>query len=452
MEKDIKRYYEEYLSYNNITKRTELIIQGTRHVKQFNWFKILREYEVFLPEDYKENIKYLVFRRNRMHVKYAKEYVPVFLQPIYYKKDKTFRLFPGNPRYAINREGKVLDIIKEKEIKPIMEVEYPIVNLTFPSKQKAFRVHRMVAITWIDNISFEKYPIVDHIDGNKKNFNVTNLRWVSPRQNVQFAVYQDLRTDNIPVVLRDIDTKEIREFPSFSEACSFMGRSKFQQNISDLRPGKIWVGRSGRYEIKYKTDDSGWYFDKFTIKSPKLVRYIFKAIEKLPNGKTKTRVYKSPREAYINLLDEDPIGMLDENVIAHLKNDPRTENFTFEYAKMEGFEAYNGKHEYKARTAQLLSDMIGIPKSTIIKYTKTGTRYKEWVFRRTNTLNKEWVYPSEIKPSNRNVKILVIDAANNHSQTIYPSLRSTAATLNIDRKQIKNEKRYKNYYFRFIEE
>lgn len=47
------------------------------------------------------------------------------------------------------------------------------------------RVHRLVAEMFIPNP--DNLPVVDHIDGNKSNNNVENLRWVTVQKNTQAA-------------------------------------------------------------------------------------------------------------------------------------------------------------------------------------------------------------------------------------------------------------------------
>lgn len=48
--------------------------------------------------------------------------------------------------------------------------------------ESGFRVHRIIAETWVDNPDNKKY--VDHIDGNILNNDASNLRWVTSRENM----------------------------------------------------------------------------------------------------------------------------------------------------------------------------------------------------------------------------------------------------------------------------
>ena len=60
---------------------------------------------------------------------------------------------------------------------------YYYVTLSKNGSCKKCLVHRLVALTFIDNPN--NYPHVDHIDTNPKNNCVENLRWVTPSLNMQ---------------------------------------------------------------------------------------------------------------------------------------------------------------------------------------------------------------------------------------------------------------------------
>lgn len=71
---------------------------------------------------------------------------------------------------------------------------YLIIGLTKNKKHKIFKLHRLVAESFIKNP--EKKQCVDHIDGDKKNNNVSNLRWVTIREN---AIYRSKANRKYPL-------------------------------------------------------------------------------------------------------------------------------------------------------------------------------------------------------------------------------------------------------------
>ena len=58
---------------------------------------------------------------------------------------------------------------------------YYRVNLTKDSKNNLFFIHRLLAICFIDNP--DNKPFIDHIDRNRTNNNLNNLRWVTNKEN-----------------------------------------------------------------------------------------------------------------------------------------------------------------------------------------------------------------------------------------------------------------------------
>lgn len=62
---------------------------------------------------------------------------------------------------------------------------YVWVALCKNGKSKTHSVHRLVALTFIENPN--KLPAVNHIDGNKENNSVENLEWCTNHENQMHA-------------------------------------------------------------------------------------------------------------------------------------------------------------------------------------------------------------------------------------------------------------------------
>tara|TARA_R100000773_G_C4221216_1_gene120252 strand:+ start:7508 stop:7927 length:420 start_codon:yes stop_codon:yes gene_type:complete len=92
-----------------------------------------------------------------------------------------------DPHYRINRMGRVFSIKSNKYLSQSLTADkkYNKVNLTVFGKQKVFRVNRLVACTFLKNYNKLLYTDVDHIDNNSFNNLVSNLRWVTHKENMQ---------------------------------------------------------------------------------------------------------------------------------------------------------------------------------------------------------------------------------------------------------------------------
>ena len=80
--------------------------------------------------------------------------------------------------YTINEEGIIYSIRRKRLLKPINHPDgYLRVGLWVDGIKKTFNIHRLVALQFLPNS--DNHPVIDHIDRNKHNNDVKNLRWTS---------------------------------------------------------------------------------------------------------------------------------------------------------------------------------------------------------------------------------------------------------------------------------
>lgn len=96
-------------------------------------------------------------------------------------------------QYSISSLGRVLSlksnkIMKQSETRGYMTVGF---SLGQRGKVKRFSIHRLVALAFIENPHSK--PQVNHIDGNKKNNDVSNLEWSTAKENIGHAFENNLR-------------------------------------------------------------------------------------------------------------------------------------------------------------------------------------------------------------------------------------------------------------------
>ena len=219
------------------------------------------------------------------------------------------------------------------EVKPQLAGQgYPFVCLYKDGKGKQRYVHRLVAQAFIPNP--ENKREVDHIDNNKTNNDMSNLRWVTHKENQNNAITRAKMLEdtskfasqvgaNNPfsrkVRMYSLEGEYIRTFDTLEEAGKFVGTRA--QNISRVCKGERFS--SGGYIWAYDGEA------KMKITPGKIVEPTNKrAIEQLtPDGEFIAE-YGSVQEA------AKALGICAPNIIHCAKGDARTyKGYKWRYKK-----------------------------------------------------------------------------------------------------------------------
>lgn len=100
--------------------------------------------------------------------------------------------------------GKILSLAKDKD-------GYCLVTLNDGKRKKTGRVHRLVALAFIQNP--DNLPEINHIDENKENNSADNLEWCSTKYNLTYGSRKGMMvgTKNNHAKLTEKEVAEIRK-------------------------------------------------------------------------------------------------------------------------------------------------------------------------------------------------------------------------------------------------
>mgnify|MGYP003657666585 CR=1 FL=1 len=151
----------------------------------------------------------------------------------------------NHPRYEINKMG----VIRNKENKKIKSqyvgsTGYYMVSFSYNNKSKPQRVHRLLSINFIDNPKNLKY--VNHKDGDKLNYTLSNLEWCTHAENMKHAFNTGLANNtgerNGQAKLTESKVREIKKWLSqgFSQQKTAKIFSVSRSCIQGISNGRLW--------------------------------------------------------------------------------------------------------------------------------------------------------------------------------------------------------------------
>lgn len=173
---------------------------------------------------------------------------------------KQYRKIPSTKfLYEISRDGSLRNVKSKKIVRGSVgkekNNEYVHVWVKYGGILHHKRVHQFVMECWGAKKPGDGY-IIDHIDGNKTNNDISNLRWATREENVKNSDYyrsgersrkiETYKFPKKPVMVED------RWFPSRWAACKYIkAQSGCQCSIKNLSD-KMYLRRKNIFGFKIK--------------------------------------------------------------------------------------------------------------------------------------------------------------------------------------------------------
>lgn len=165
--------------------------------------------------------------------------------------DEMWKQIPDLPGYSVSNKGRV----KKDSTGQIMVLGK---NGGYCRITISKHVHRLVAQAFLDPPKEEGQCWVDHIDGNRSNNDVSNLRWVTPSENaLSYGYHARIKNKKRKVRAMHLDGRTIL-FESRQAAAEYFGCSD-----SEITYNHRYTKHSRKNRSNPDSHDKkGWIFEK----------------------------------------------------------------------------------------------------------------------------------------------------------------------------------------------
>lgn len=169
-------------------------------------------------------------------------------QTEYYDYDLPNEVWLKYGNYMVSSYGRVRHGVKNNILSPSIVCGYYKVRLSENGMASDYMIHKLVWQLFGDSNEVPAGCVIDHIDGNKLNNAIENLRCISLSENVNAAYYiQKTNSSAKRVQQFDINGKFIQDFPSVAEAARIL-------NLDSSTISKVCRGKNkthGGFVFKY---------------------------------------------------------------------------------------------------------------------------------------------------------------------------------------------------------
>lgn len=161
------------------------------------------------------NLEWITYSDNTKHWKNNSE---IKRSPtIYYTEDLPGENWAEYKNYYVSSCGRIRHKTKNNLLKPSITCGYYKVRLSEKGMVEDVMIHKLVYQLFCGAIDDKK--VIDHIDGNKLNNNINNLRQITLSENVYAALYETKTNSSAKMVYQfDLSGNFIQSFHSTREA------------------------------------------------------------------------------------------------------------------------------------------------------------------------------------------------------------------------------------------
>lgn len=195
-----------------------------------------------------------------------------------------FFIIPGYTKYGASADGRIINLRTGHEKAFYQLRGYPATTVMCDEKNVMVHMfqHRLIALAFHGPMPEDK-PLVNHKDGVKTNHHPSNLEWISHSGNSHHAYRIGLRSDNRPVLMKDLLTEKITRFYSLTECARYFGVNGSTFMATSIEQMSQLTGvKSGTIAYALKTGRQyncfGYLFKYLSDKDRELLRRRYRAL------------------------------------------------------------------------------------------------------------------------------------------------------------------------------